>query len=87
MEAIGRARRVTVSVQSYALAPLVLAESDCVCTLPRRFLAKFPGGLDLFKPPIELAPMRLLALWHPRSQADQGHAWLRETLYATADHA
>src|SRR3546814_20084375 len=39
-----RRRRVTVSVQTYALAPLVVANSDCLCTLPRRFLAKYAAA-------------------------------------------
>jgi hypothetical protein len=34
---LGRERRVSVSIQSYARAPLVLACTDCLCTLPRRF--------------------------------------------------
>src|SRR3546814_15571657 len=40
-----RRRRVTVSVQTYALAPLVVANSDCLCTLPRRFLAKYAAAI------------------------------------------
>lgn len=76
--AIGRARRVTVSIQSYALAPIILSGSDCVCTMPRRFFGRFANELDLFLPPVELPPTRLLALWHPRSQEDQGHVWFRE---------
>ena len=82
--AVGRTRRVTVSIQSYALAPVVLAGSDCVCTLPRRFLQRFAEGLDLVTPPVRLPPTQLLALWHPRCQDDPGHAWLRERLYAAA---
>jgi len=85
--AVGRARRVTVSIQSYALAPIVLASSDCVCTMPRRFFQKFAEGLDLFTPPVRLPPTQLLALWHPRCQDDQGHVWLRERLYAVAGRA
>lgn len=84
LAAIGRTRRVTVSIQSYALAPVILAVNDCVCTLPRRFLERFAKELDLFAPPVELASTRLWALWHPRSQDDQGHTWFRERLYAAA---
>lgn len=82
---LGRARRVTVSIQSYALAPVILANSDCVCTLPRRFLERFTHDLDLQPPPLKLAPARLAALWHPRNQEDPGHQWFRECLYEVAD--
>ncbi len=84
LNVVGRARRVTVSIQSYALAPIVLAGSDCVCTMPRRFFRRFAEGLDLFVPPVRLLPTQLLAFWHPRCQDDQGHIWLRGRLYAAA---
>lgn len=85
--AVGRARRVAVSVQNYALAPIILASSDCVCTMPRRLFSRFAGDLEFFDPPVALRPTPVLALWHPTSQEDQGHAWLRERLYAAADQA
>ena len=75
---LGRERRVSVSIQSYALAPLVLACTDCLCTLPRRFLQRFEDTLDLFTPPFPLARFRMGMFWHPRSRADPAHMWLRE---------
>lgn len=87
LASLGRARRVAVSIQRYALAPALLSSSDCVCTMPRRFFSRHAGELDLFRPPLELPTMQMLALWHPRSQGDQGHAWLREQLYAAAGYA
>lgn len=87
LAAVGRARRVTVSIQSYALVPSILASSDCVCTMPRRFFTRYAAELDLFSPPVELSPLQMLVLWHPRSQSDQGHAWFREQLYLAAAQA
>lgn len=84
LQALGRERRVAVSIQSYALAPVILARSDCVCTLPRRFLARFSADLDAFAPPVDLPAFRLLALWHRRNQGDSGHLWLRERLFEAA---
>lgn len=87
LAALGRSRRVAVSTQSYALAPLIVAGSDCIGTMPRRVLQRFAAGLDLFAPPLALPSARLYAFWHPRSHADPGHAWLRERLYAAAGAA
>ena len=67
-----------------ALAPLVVAGSDCICTMPRRILERFATDLDVFVPPLALPGAALFAFWHPRSQTDQGHVWLREQLYAAA---
>ncbi len=73
----GRSRRVTVSVQSYALAPLVVASTDCICTLPKRLLGRFTHSLALFEPPIRLGKFGLKYFWHPKTTADPAHQWLR----------
>ena len=80
----GRSRRVSVSVQSYALAPLVLASTDCLCTLPRRFLERFTHSLDLFEPPLELGKFALKLFWHSRMAADPAHQWLRSMVVEAA---
>jgi DNA-binding transcriptional LysR family regulator len=73
----GRSRRVGVSVQSYALAPLVIASSECLCTLPRRLLDRFSHSLDLFAPPISLGTFALKSFWHPNMTSDPAHQWFR----------
>ena len=84
LAALGRTRRVSVSIQSYSLAPLVLHGSDCVCTLPRRFLTRFTESLDLFEPPLPLARFQINAFWHQRMGGDSAHAWLREQVFQMA---
>lgn len=74
----GRERSVSVSIQSYALAPLVLNNSDCICTLPSRFLQRFRTSLEFFPPPLALSPFQMKLFWHPRMQTDPAHAWLRK---------
>ena len=69
----GRSRNVAISIQSYALAPLILAHTDAVCTLPARFLSQFEQQRDLLDPALELANIRLGLAWHPRNQHDAGH--------------
>lgn len=81
---LGRSRRVAVSIQSYALAPVVLAQSDFLCTLPRRFLQKFTDALELFQPPLTLQNFQLNAFWHERMNNDPAHVWLREQVFEVA---
>ncbi|WP_241014782.1 LysR family transcriptional regulator [Burkholderia sp. Ac-20379] len=78
----GRTRRVTISVQQYHLAPLVLEATDCVCALPERFLQRFDDRLDLLPLPVEVGGFGLNAAWHPRDDANAAHRWLREQLFA-----
>jgi DNA-binding transcriptional LysR family regulator len=81
---LGRARSVSVSVQSYALAPLILSSTDLICTLPRRFLQRFAPVLDLAEAPVELAPFEMSMFWHPRMSADAAHVWLRNQVLQSA---
>ena len=81
---VGRERNVSVSIQSYALAPLVLTTTDCVCTLPRRFLERFGSVLELFTPPLSLAPFQMNLFWHPRMRSDPAHMWLRKQVVQSA---
>ncbi len=77
----GLSRKVALSVQHYSLVPQVLLQTDCVATLPARFLAAFDDRLDTFKMPFEIPPFVLAAGWHPRDETDEGHQWLREQLF------
>jgi DNA-binding transcriptional LysR family regulator len=80
LKALAMSRTVAVSVHQYNLAPMVVAGSDYVCTLPERFLSRFSDRLDSFELPFETQTFSLLAAWHPRSHADSAHVWLREQL-------
>lgn len=77
---LGQKRQVVVVVPHYNLVPAILAHTDYVCTLPIRFLQKFKGQLDIFKLPFELPEFAIAMAWHPRSEHDPGHRWLREQL-------
>lgn len=83
--AINRTRQIAMSVQSYAVAPTIVAGSDLLCTLPARMLRHFGTSLDVFEPPIALQSIGVGAYWHPRQQEDPGHRWLREQLFAVAN--
>lgn len=79
---MGRERRVAVSVQNYAVVPTVVGQSDCLCTLPRRFLTRYRAQLDIHDLPFERAEFTLSAIWHACAQDDPAHRWLREQLFA-----
>ncbi|WP_394842078.1 LysR family transcriptional regulator [Pendulispora brunnea] len=80
----GYTRNVVVSVQNYALAPIIVANSDIVCTLPRRLIEPLSNVLHTVPPPIDVQRVELAAYWHERSQLDPGHKWLRDQIFAIA---
>ncbi|WP_051229305.1 LysR family transcriptional regulator [Paludibacterium yongneupense] len=81
---LGLRRDVAISVQNYGVIPTILMSSDCLCTLPKRFLASFGMHLELHPMPFSLPEFALSAFWHTRSSHDPGHMWLREQLFSIA---
>lgn len=82
LEQTGHKRRVAVTVPHYNLVPAILASTDYVCTLPVRFLQRYSGQLEILALPLELPEFPIAMAWHPRSEHDAGHRWLREQLKA-----
>jgi len=80
---LGVQREVAISVQNYAVLPTILMSCDCFCTLPKRFLTRFGTHLALHPLPFALPEFSLSAFWHPRSNHDPGHVWLRQQLFST----
>jgi DNA-binding transcriptional LysR family regulator len=76
----GLTRRVGVSVQYYSVVPLLLQSTDLVCTLPQRFLSRYPDTLEALRLPFDTRRFTLHATWHSRFDKDPGHAWLRKQL-------
>ncbi|MEE9928670.1 LysR family transcriptional regulator [Microvirgula aerodenitrificans] len=81
---LGLSRQVAMSVQSYAMAPPLVAGTDLLCTLPRRLLQRFALSLDLFDPPLALPHLSIHAYWHPRHHEDAASVWFRENLFQAA---
>ena len=78
----GMARRVSVSVQHYGVVPPILASTDLVSTLPKRFLSRYRDTVVSVPLPFATTPFSLHATWHPRFDNDPAHAWLRRELSA-----
>ncbi|WP_034912375.1 LysR family transcriptional regulator [Erwinia sp. 9145] len=80
----GRRRSVVMSTQSYAMAPPIVAETDLLCTLPRRMLQRFGETLDFFEPPLPLPTISVSVYWHPRNNDDPASQWLRSQIFLAA---
>ena len=86
LAALGRQRRVAVAVPHFLVAPLVLAETDLIATLPRRIAAAFAPmtALALRPPPVAVTGFTIHLLWHERTAADPAQRWLRDQIAAVA---
>lgn len=84
----GLRRRVVITLPHFLAAIALVEASDLVVTLPERLArALAPPGLLIRPPPVPLAPLELVSLWHPRVHADPTHRWLRELVADSARDA
>ena len=82
LAALGRSRRVVLTVNQFATAARVVHESDLLCVLPRSFVpaSGLADGLALRTPPFSLPRIDVGMLWHRRQEHDAGARWLRATV-------
>ena len=62
----------------------VVARTDLISTIPTRLAAYLAKSLPIaiYDLPLPLPGPDYAMYWHPRSQADEGHKWLRERVAA-----
>lgn len=86
LAAIGRQRRVVLTVNQFFTAGRVVARSHLLAALPETFLEAtgYLGELAIAELPITLPTVHVGMLWHLRRDADPAHRWLRERVAAVA---
>ncbi len=82
LAALGRERRVVLTVNQFATAARVVRESDLLSVLPRSFVpaSGFGEGLAMRAVPIALPQIEVGMLWHRRHERDPAQRWLRSTV-------
>lgn len=82
LAAKGLEREVVVAVPHFSVALALVARTDLVLTTGRRVAeALAPAlGLAVCAPPeaLDLAPYPVSLMWHPRTEADLAHRWVRD---------
>ncbi len=77
---LGLSRRVTLVVPTVSAALLAAVASDLVATVPERVGAGLVRSLGIvqFRLPVETPRIEICQSWHPRSDLDPEHRWLRK---------
>lgn len=89
LAALGRQRRIVLTVNQFFTAGQVVTQSDLLTVLPLSFIAA-TGTQDhvVTRPlPFPLAPVAVQMLWPVRLDADPAHRWLRQQVQAVAGGA
>lgn len=75
-------RKVAARVGHFAAMPGLVAQSDCLATLPKRMaeqaVRRWP--LAVHRLPFASGRVATYMIWHRSRERDKGHAWLRETI-------
>ena len=81
---LGLERRIQLIVPHFLSAPLIVAETDMVLSLPYRIAEQFKklAPLEIFPVPLELPAYDLVMIWHLLRDKDPAHRWLRHKIMA-----
>jgi DNA-binding transcriptional LysR family regulator len=86
LAALGRQRRIVLTVNQFFTAGRVVARSNLLTALPESFLdaTGYRGELAMAELPLTLDAVHVGMLWHLRHDAEPAHRWLRERVAAAA---
>lgn len=78
----GRSRRIALTVPNFMFALAVVAETDLITALPRRFAAMYAArfGVVAVEAPLPLGRFRLTAIAPKAAMMDAGLAWFFDVL-------
>jgi DNA-binding transcriptional LysR family regulator len=84
---LGRDARIVVRVPHFWCVPDILLRTDLIASLPGRLALRCAERFEVVSmpPPFDAGPVAIEAIWHRRSQADPGAAWLRGQLESVAE--
>lgn len=80
LAALGLARDISVVVEGFAAAIALARGSDLVATVPERHTGNLRVRMHSFALPVAVPQITISMLWHPRTDADLAHRWLRKCL-------
>lgn len=82
LAAHGYKRNAVLTINQFALAPRLLAETDLICVVPVNAVRNSPHShqLEAIEAPFPLIPRTVNLIWHERSDNLPSHRWLREEI-------
>ena len=78
----GLGRRVVLRTPHFLVAPLMVARTDLIATLPRSVATTYAQFLPLnvFDPPLDAPGFPIQMVWHRRTHEQAPHRWLRRLI-------
>jgi len=88
LQAHGVQRRFTVTMPSFMVLPMLLADTHLLATVPQRLADVFVGygAISSCAMPVPVAPLALRQTWHARFHQDRANVWLRQLVASLFQH-
>lgn len=80
---VGQKRQVAMTLPVFSGVCRVVSESDLIALVPSQLAQKVSEGFVLkhCKPPFEIAPALIVAIWHKRSDENPMSKWIRRQIF------
>ncbi|AKA23594.1 LysR family transcriptional regulator [Pseudomonas chlororaphis] len=78
LQALGLQREIASIVDGFCAALALVSVSDLITAVPERYTRNLRGHLYSFALPVTTPEITVSMLWHPRTNSDPAHKWLRD---------
>jgi len=82
LHALGRRRRIVLTMPHFHAVALAIARGGLVGSLPAQFVERARLDLDFYELPAGFEPLDIGMYWHRRFDNDSAHRWLRDQVAA-----
>jgi DNA-binding transcriptional LysR family regulator len=78
---LGVKRKIALQVPGFQSMPVIVRNTNFICTMPRRMAQIYADYFQLkkLKTPIDLPPLPLYLVWSKSMDSDPEHEWLRKS--------
>lgn len=82
----GLTRRIAIRTPHFLVAPMIVAESDLILSIPRRLAHRIARSvpIEILELPIKIQPFTPSIIWHERQHYDPANVWLRNQIVEIA---
>ncbi|WP_151705711.1 LysR family transcriptional regulator [Nitrincola alkalilacustris] len=82
----GLTRRIAVRTPHFLVAPMIVAESDLILSIPRRLAHRMAKSvpIEILELPIKIQSFTPSIIWHERQHYDPANVWLRNQIVEIA---
>jgi DNA-binding transcriptional LysR family regulator len=89
LKRLGASRKIALQVPGFQSMPIIVRNTNFICTLPRRMAKVYETDFQLktLKTPLDLPRLPLYLVWSKSMERDRAHEWFRDSLHELCQRA